>query len=398
MKKAMILVTVLFLYSGAWADVANWRTEDFRHAQTLSWEAVPNVSRYAVVVEENTATGWVERVRETTGQPELRVSLKSGEYRFSVTAFDYFDRASEPSPWMPFTVLPALLPTIRSVNPSNVRLDEAKGFAPTVQHGRRTLSIEGENLLDSAEIMIVPTHGEPETDAIPVDFSTDGRGQAVNIFFDFSTLPPDKYDIVIKNPGGLQTAWRNFEILPVPSFASGDLADYDKSFFIHEGYAPLVPLSGVLNEFLDQFFYPAGAAVKLSWLPFNTFGLKWGFEAETSWAYLAGSQSFYTMDGHMINIPACLVIQKRLWNERLWFSVRGGGGFTVIRNFIVRYNSEEGIPINTWAPLVTGGVAVTVHIVRGVFLDIGVDIVNVLSSDDFKTSYLRPMIGLGGNF
>jgi hypothetical protein len=64
----------------------------------------------------------------------------------------------------------------------------------------------------------------------------------------------------------------------------------------------------------------------------------------------------------------------------------------------VRYNGEAGAFINTWAPLVTGGAAVTAHIVRGVFLDIGVDIVNVLSSDDFKTSYLRPMIGLGGNF
>jgi hypothetical protein len=129
MKKVIILAAVLFLYSGVWADVANWRTEDFRHAQTLAWEAVPNASRYAVVVEENTATGWVERVRETAGQPKLRVSLESGGYRFWVTVFDYFDQAVEPSPWMSFTVLPALLPTIRSVNPSNVRLDEAKRLA-----------------------------------------------------------------------------------------------------------------------------------------------------------------------------------------------------------------------------------------------------------------------------
>jgi hypothetical protein len=402
MTTGAILVTILFLHTGmVWADVtgrySDRYNEDFRYVQTLSWEALPDVRHYAVVVEENTATGWIERVNETTGRPELQVYLKSGGYRFSVTAFDYLDRAGEPSSWVSFTVLPALAPAIRSVEPSKVSLGEESGFA--AKRAKRTISMSGENLLNDSEIVIVPAHGASEADAIPVDFSVDSQKQTVNISFDFSSLPPDRYDIVVKNPGGLQATWRNFEVLPVPVYSGGDSGDRPKTFFFHEGYAPLIPLSGTLNAFLGEYFYPVGAAVKLSLLPFTTLGLKWGFETEASWAYLAGSQGDYILSGNMINIPVCLIIQKRLWKEQLWFSVRGGGGLTFVQNFAVQSSVRDGTAsVNTWIPLVTAGVAITVHIGRGVFLDIGADYLNIFSSDDLNTAYIRPMIGFGGTF
>jgi hypothetical protein len=407
MKKAIILVAVLLLhFEVVWPDVVDRQTDNFQHVQALSWEALPNVSRYVVIIEENTAGGWVERARETTQRPEVRISLKSGGYRFSVTAFDYFERAGEPSSWMSFTVRPALPPKIRSIEPSMVRLDAAREIAAAARQGKRTLSISGENFQDDSEIMIVPVRGATKTEAIPVDFSTDSQGKAVNISFDFSSLPPDKYDIVIKNPGGLQTSWRNFEVLPMPVspiFADMNVPEHEKIFFFHEGYAPLIPINGALSGFLGESFYPVGAAVKLAVLPFNLFGFNWGFEVEASWTYLAGGQNFFSLDGHMLNTPICLLIQKRLWKDRLWLSIRGGGGFTMIQNVTVRLKLEnmedfDSAIINTWMPQINGGAAVTLHIVRGVFLDIGVDVINVLSSDDFKTIFLRPMIGLGGKF
>jgi uncharacterized protein (UPF0248 family) len=340
----------LFGRLGATSDWAFFEVVQPRgnSVQRLSWKPEASASYYEVVVEQRDSSGqYNELARKITEEPFIDSALPIGQYRYQVTVYDIFGNEAD-SEWSYFEVVfsPPEIVAIASLAPESASaliLPEPEPPEPELPL-ESTLEPESEPEPELLE----PTL-EPESEPEPPELATKPKPEPPE---------PDAEPTLEPEPPLPQTAM-DIEIQAV--------------------YSPLITLpSGFSSDPSMVSFFPAGASLKLNFIPLKAGTRDLGFGFASSWNY-------QNLAGYIWNAHLGLVFRQWLSNHIIAFNFWLGGGFSWV------YNDSH-----TWLSSMSGGMSFQWFIRRPFFVTVGVDSTYILADD--SPLYVQPSLGFGWQF
>ena len=368
-----------------------------RFVQRLTWEPDPAASHYEVIVERLDRNRG-EVLRETSAQAFLDCSLVPGQYRYQVRVYNLFGRVGAMSDWAFFEV-------VQPHGDSVQRLYwEPEGVASYYE-----VVVEQRNRNGQYYELVRKMTEEPFIDsALPIGqyryqvtvydvFGNEADSEWS--YFEVVFSPPE---VVVIAPPAPEPAPALVLAEPEPPEPAPEpeptpepkpeppkpipepdppppLPQTAMDILIQAAYSPLITLpSGFFNEPSTVLFSPAGASLKLNFIPLKagTRGLGFGF---------ASSWNYQNLTGHTLNTHLGLVFRQWLSNHIMTFNFWLGGGFFWM------YNDSY-----TWLSSMNGGMSFQWFIRRPFFVTVGVDFTYLLSND--SPLYIQPSLGFGWQF
>jgi hypothetical protein len=331
--------------------------------QRLSWAGDEYVRRYEVIIEKREGEGYRELRRESAREPFIEVSLSPGAYRCYVTPYDFLGLPGERSE-IDVEVLPAFLPGLD---------DSSAEFVYPAKTPVYEMSFSGRDIVPGAEIYLRGPGGEL---VVPSEARVREDGGEVRLFFDRKQISSGDFELVVKNPGGLETSRGGITVTRSPP---------ERPTINAYLGAAWMPLSPVYQEGEDGFpgsnVSAAGAAGRLGaelagWDLFSP-----GLELAASWC-LAGADS----EGREQSWAFGLNLLARKWfpGEKTAFTFRVGAGYTVLPDW-------QHVHVNT-------GVSFLWVFALNLYVETGLDYSHWFTESPFGSGCLRPWVGLGWRF
>jgi hypothetical protein len=355
--------------------------EGARIIQRISWPGDANASQYGLTVERQEKNGYVEVHKEQTRRNSADVSLGPGIYRYRVSYYNLLNQVEYVSNWAAITIITAVQPAITGHYPKAFYIHEDPSFE---------ISLSGENLVKGAEVFLQlePSEGEKEGKIIlPRSYVPNSSGSHATAAFAPEDLIQGKARLFVRNPGGLVT--------DIP-FTIAEFKPYDLN--LSAGYAPLVPLYGFLFDLYDAPFNPLGAQIRAGYFPIKHLWGFIGFEGSFAWNYLKTTGNSADISLHSMAISANVVYKKTLPNKHFAILARAGLGITSIIQFTFDYGVTQSTPLNTWIPMVDGGLSFQWYVRKPFHLNFGADYVHLFSRDTPFPGFLRPYVEAGWQF
>jgi hypothetical protein len=379
------LLPVLFLLPALWLSAQeNYRSPE-AFVQRISWYADENAIRYEVVVElrENASSNYREVLRRTTEEDHLEFSLPAGTYQYRIRAWDIFEKPTAYSPWSPLEIRPALQPELFEVR----------------TEGRDTLFLTGKNLSAETIVELRNNRGRVLNTGELLPQQAEGLNSEA-ILHSTTPLTPGNYEVSLQNPGGLSVVFK-FTVPrePKPPRQPGP------GFQVSVAYSPLVSLYGEFNELLDTPFYPAGALLRLEFLPLRfgteSSGFSLGLGISPAWHLLSTRYQMnskeYELSGNFLGAQGFILGQIRL-SKSTAINLRAGGGVFLLQNLNKHYSNESYEKINVLLPAGSGELSFLWAFRDPFFAEAGLGFTHLFSVDDPSPGYLRPSLGLGLRF
>ena len=354
--------------------------------QRLTWEEARYAVRYTVILERKAENlGFYTVVlRRTVEQPFIDVSVPPGEYRYQVLSINILGLLDSQSDWEYFTVLQALYPAVTTFSPNAFYFDRLNP---------RIITLTGENLIPESEIYLESKTRNDESGKPlilrPAEILRNELGENARLVFEEEDLVTGKYDIVVRNPGGLETRAGNFSIAMAKPF----------DINVAGGYVPMFTLFGRKDYFLDKVFIPASLTARASFIP-----LKWkignlGVEVNPSWSYLSSDENGFKTSAQLVMVNADALFQYWIIQKTLFVNTRAGLGFAGIFNYRFQYEEtgKIGEPINLAALSFNFGASAQWFIYKQIFVEGGLDYVQIFHSD-IPMIFLRMGIFAGYQF
>ncbi|MDR2435322.1 MAG: hypothetical protein LBD47_12265 [Treponema sp.] len=353
--------------------------------QLINWEAGKDVLKYELHIEKRDdvpgANGFTEIFSLDTVETNVELSLTPGEYRYRVIVYDLLGRMRPVPEWARLTVIPAFQPEIVSVDPSVI----------TVYGGSsgEALSVKGRNLVPDAEVFLTFAGSSEPLPFGKNSYIPSEDGEDAKLRLNDLPLKEGFYDIVIKNPGGIAGYWRNLRVISSPK----KIRPVDISFA--EAYNPLLPSYGILNEYMGQDVFPAGASLRLGINSKNKSYGVFGIESQVFWHYFYG-EGTVLMTGHLFNAQINLLYQKRILRQKAALNVRAGGGLAYYLNLQIKtYNDLLSVGSASLLPMVSGSLSFTWFFREPFFIEFGSEFIHIFSAEKPQSAYIRPLFCLG---
>lgn len=353
--------------------------------QRISWDKAQYAVRYTVILERKGTNLdiYTEVLKRNLDAADtfIDVSIPAGDYRYRVLSFNVLGLLDSETDWEYFLVLPALQPSIVDFTPQAFYFDR---LAP------RIITITGENLLVDAEIYLVSKtaldeNGQPVV-LKPRDILRNELGETARLIFNEEDLIAGSYDIVVKDPGGLETRAGDFVIAMAKPY------DINVSL----GYIPMFTLYGEMRYFLDHIFDPLGFSARGSFIPFKWDFGNLGFEMNTSWSYLTSQQKGFITRANLVLINAGGVFQYWIIRRELSLNGRAGIGFAGIFDYHFKFDTgRNGSSINTGAFSFFLGSSVQWLFFKQFFVEGGLDFV-LVAHPEIPMGFVR--LGLFGGY
>jgi len=355
-----------------------------RFIQRLAWRGGEYALRYEVIIERGVNGRYQSHLREFTTALFINVSLAPGEYRFRVIPYDVLDRPGVGSQWMPFVVRLALQP-------------ELYNFTQYFFYGKDdvilVLSIDGSNLVPGAEVYLLDEKG---TRFFPDEIDS-GDENNIWLFFDNDQLKSGNYEIIVRNPGGLEAGMGGIfvsfpepkmehepepevepepETEPVPESKVENIPEPEKPFLLITGvtWMPVLPVYG--ESFSESVYHLAGSAGFGVILPVSP-NLYVG--PEFTW-------TMYSLKDALdigATIGANLLLHKRLSNGITSFNFRLGASY-------VLPPGDVDLTINM-------GATFYVNFLKYFYVEMGLDYVHFADRlfTNSALGWFRPLFGIG---
>jgi len=128
-----------------------------------------------------------------TADNYLEISMPPGKYRFCVIPYDILDKPATGTQWAAFKVYNAVRPELYKTEELNYYNDK---------NGSK-FEFFGNNIEPDAQIYFVASDGER---VAPVEIIGNEDGNSVRLVFDKGQLIDGEYEIIVINPGGLDTS------------------------------------------------------------------------------------------------------------------------------------------------------------------------------------------------
>ncbi|MDR2618740.1 MAG: hypothetical protein LBC62_07710 [Treponema sp.] len=336
-RRFLFLLFAFFVFSApAFSQDTSYRLEEAEggslFVQHLEWEGTEYAFRYEVVLEQRKINTYTQVMRRIVEVSYVDVSIPAGEYRYKISSFNVLGRLEAESDWVYFRVIQALQPSIFSYSPENFYFDR-----PSL----RIIQLEGTNLTMESEIYLLRRNEDPQAEPekiVPREIRRTELGESAQLVFNEEDLLAGVYDIVVLNPGGLDTVAGPFGI----SVAK----PYDIN--LSAGYAPLVKLYGRTPRLIDSAFIPLGFSARASFVPFKRdFGF-FGAEADLSWNYLYTEDDEFITRASLVNFHINALYQYWYIKNVLAFNARVGLGMSSIVNWYFEFDTgQTGAPVSS---------------------------------------------------
>ena len=352
-----------------------------RFIQRLIWQEANFAFRYEVIVQRQQPNGsFTEAERISTENAFAEVSLPAGRYRYQVNTYDLVDEFSFSTSWREFDIIRAIQPELSGFSPSVFYLDEDKIWEITVR---------GYNFLEQSEIYLVDSGRIIRPQSRVIEETT-----ALLVFSGVS-LSTGKFDIYVRNPGGLDAQMGTFTIANKKPF----------DFNISLGYAPAVPLYGYLFKDADleapfpDSVYLLGAVCKISFVPVKRIWGNLGIEASASFTNLEHEREYYSTHGYLLNTHLSFLYQIYFFNKFAALGANLGAGLSTLTDFHYAYPVGEPTDLVTnIIPSAIAGLSLKVFAFKPFFLSAGADFIHAFSVESPMPGFLRPFFMAGIQF
>ncbi|MDR1219197.1 MAG: hypothetical protein LBK73_06250 [Treponema sp.] len=383
-RSLLFFLTIAFGLSAGtliWAQESGFRSgfrigDDGRFMQTLGWEEQENVLYYEVEIEKRAGELWEEFIREKTERAFFEVSLAPGMYRYRVRPYDFLEKPGQAAAWAQFEILEAKQPEIFRFSPESFYMDEDVVW---------NIDIFGRNLANGIGAYL---QGQQGKRIIPRMARAEQQEDRVRLGFSYTQLDVGVYTIHVTNPGGLTAELGPFRI------AFKKLLDINVS----AGYKPTFPLYGRINELFDTAFFPIGAYIRLSVIPFKRSWGYIGFELEPSWSYFLIAREGYKIQLQMPGGTLYGVYQKWFSNRIMALNFRIGAGIHSIVGYRFIFNAGETEPMASLMPAIAAGLSFQWFVRKPFFVEAGMDFTHLFTADNPPPGYLRLFAGAGWQF
>lgn len=319
---------------------------------------------------------WEPVVKERTIELSLEISLPPGQYRYRILSYNVLGRVAAASEWVGLRVFAAKRPVVESLSPDTYYFD--------IPSKAVEITITGSDLVEEAGIYLAAKTGEARRmTPLSVSYSADETG--IRAVFPTAELALVPYELVVTNPGGLQTR-----------------ADFTAAFsrktdmYVSLGYSPMLPLYGYIFDSFSKSFYPAGFYGRAGAVPFKRL---WGFlgaEFTPQLMLMKTEGDNYTVTGYMPIFTVNGLYQYWFGNYTAAVNVRPGGGLVMITG--IQYEHNDGSAsekVNILLPFVSAGVSVQWTIWRDLFMEAGAEYVQAFSKIGPVPGFVRVNIGAG---
>jgi hypothetical protein len=362
--------------------------------QRINWEKENDVLKYELVIEKNDGGGFTKVLDNTTEEDGVEISLPPGEYRYRVIVYDMLGRQSPAPEWSRLNVLPALQPEIISINPQFIDIADSN----------TTINLNGNNFSPNAEVYFIPAEGGEKSrqdilsQSSPLnksDYSAMDTGGA-QLKLAGLQLAKGFYDIVIKNPGGLFTVWRNYKIIDGAEYILKEKPAAHLKISTGAAYTMLIPVSGSFNDSTKGNISPAGASARLGInTPPKSYGI-FGVELAAYWHSLTSSQDAFIVSGNLTDAQINILYQIKILNQRIGVNARIGGGLAYFFDLQFSDVYSDEFQINeSLMPIGAASLSFSWFFYKNFFIDIGVEYLHIFSSDGSMPTYIRPLICFG---
>jgi hypothetical protein len=199
-KLKCLMLTALFFsaLSAVQAQTANYfldpDSETPRFIQRLTWTGGTYSLHCEVIIEKEEGGGYVNFMNTTTTTYYLELSLPPGNYRFRVIPYDILGKPAEGTQWKEFTVYNAVKPEIYQPE------EELDYF---VDNQGSNFEFNGKNFEPDVKVYFVNSKGEH---IVPAEVLRNYDGSSIRVVFDKNQLVDGEYEVIIVNPGGLETS------------------------------------------------------------------------------------------------------------------------------------------------------------------------------------------------
>jgi hypothetical protein len=345
-----------------------------RFIQHLSWIGDENASRYEVVFENEVGGRYQELHREFTTALFIEVSLAPGKYRCHVIPSDFLNRTGEVS-WISFEVLTAIRPELDDALVEFVYSDKDTVYE---------MIFFGKGLVPGADIYLrVLSDARVASDEhiVPSEVYINEDGSEVQLFFNKKQLTSGDYELIIKNPGGLETSRNGITVTLSP-------ADRLKiNLFLTAAWMPSITIYDKGNRFFDDGS-PIGAAVRLGIIFTKPDVISLGAELTEAWSVLYdGSDERATHIDSTVNF----FMRKQSPAEKTALTFRLGIGLSLP---LFGYNDDS--PPFTDLFYTNTGVSLLVFVWNNLYMEGGIDYAHWFSRP-FSGNF-RPWVGVGWRF
>jgi hypothetical protein len=341
-----------------------------RFTQRFSWAGDEYTSRYEVIIEKQEGERYRELRRESTTALFIEVSLAPGKYRCYVVPYDFLGQPGERTA-TDVEVLAAFLPELD---------DSLAEFVYPAKTPVYEMSFSGKDIAPGAEIYLrrLGDAGIAKGEHIvPSEVRVKEDGSEVQLLFDKKQLASGDFELIIKNPGGLETSKGGITVIRSPPNRP------NINVFLTAAYMPLSPL-----YYEEEKRFPGGklsaigAAGRLG-LSFTKWDLFHpGLELTASWC-LSDADSDTRIQP--LSLGLNLFAQKWFPREKTAFTFRAGAGYTLL---LPDWNH---IHINM-------GISFMWVFALNLYMETGLDYNHWFTESPFGSACLRPWIGLGWRF
>jgi len=259
-----------------------------RFIQRLAWSGGAYALHCEIIIEKEEGSGYVSYLRNFTKENHFDISLPPGNYRFRVIPYDVLDKPSAGTGWENFKVYNAIKPEL-------YKPEELDYFND--KQGSK-FEFSGNNIEPEAKIYFVNSSGERIE---PVEIIRSWDGSSVRLVFDKGQLTDGEYDVLVVNPGGLET-----------SIDGIDYKTYREKFgllhyVVGVSFMPSFQFYGnTIRTGDDIYFINARASVISCLFLENYIGMEFSFSRYTGFSsdnfYVTGKTSGYTFGYNLVFI------------------------------------------------------------------------------------------------
>ena len=364
--------------------------------QHLEWYPAEYSASYMVILEQKRDDVFAEIMRRSVQTTSLEISIPAGEYRYRVLGFNVLGRLDSISEWEYISIIQAMEPSIFSYSPSSFYFD---------RKSLRIITLEGINFFLESKFYLLRRGGNitmpdesdeesmnfEENIIIPVEVRLTELGNSAQLVFDEESLLEGTYDIIVRNPGGLETSTGPFGISVAKPF----------DINVSVGYFPMVSMFKSSEYILNKAGIPVVFGTSASFIPIKKdFGF-FGPELHVFFGgYTSESDSQYinTVSSGLLGFHVNALYQYWFKKEVLALNGRFGLGVTGLLGYKYEYHTGMESSLKNFAFFSwSGGVSVLWVFYRQLYLEGGIDYFHIYDKD-LPLGFMRFSVSAGWQF
>ena len=195
-RKKLLYILISFIFTGLVF------TQENTFKQKLSWKPEKNALKYKIEIQNVLDSSIIQEFE--TSNNFIEFSMKAGEYKYRIAAYDFLGRKASETTWKDFTILKAVKPEVFVSNQTIKVAENAKNSV------KIPVDIQKVTPRSSAILLNEETGETLKGDLNLKQNNTNLTSGSVTV----TGISEGKWKVVITNPSGLKTESESINVVP----------------------------------------------------------------------------------------------------------------------------------------------------------------------------------------